>query len=48
MSVTDNGGNLTLNIGDQVIQLTGQEAQGRNIKDAILAALVQNGINVSA
>lgn len=48
ISVTDTGGNLTLNIGDQVIQLTGQEAQGRNIKDAILAALIQNGINVSA
>lgn len=48
ISVSDTGGNLTLNIGDEVIQLTGQEAQGRNIKDAIIAALVQNGINVSA
>ena len=45
MKVTNTGGNLTLNIGDKVIQLTGQEAQGRNIYDAILAALVQNGIS---
>lgn len=48
INVSDTGGNLTLNIGDEVIQLTGQETQGRNIKDAIIAALTQNGINVSA
>lgn len=45
VSVSEVGGQLTLNIGDQVIQLSGQEAQGRNIKEAILTALTQNGIN---
>ena len=43
----DNGGNLVLNIGDQVIELSGNETQGRNIYTAIKAALAQNGINVS-
>lgn len=45
VSVSETGGQLTLNIGDQVIQLSGKEAQGRNIKEAILTALAQNGIN---
>ena len=45
VSVSEVGGQLTLNIGDQVIQLSGQEAQGRNIKEAILTALAQNGMN---
>lgn len=45
VSVSETGGQLTLNIGDQVIQLSGNEAQGRNIKEAILTALAQNGIN---
>ena len=44
----NNAGNLVLNIGDQVIELSGKEAQGRNIYEAILLALKQNGINVSA
>lgn len=45
VSVSETGSQLTLNIGDQVIQLSGKEAQGRNIKEAILTALAQNGIN---
>ncbi|MBS7256883.1 MAG: phage tail tape measure protein [Methanobrevibacter sp.] len=45
VSISETGGQLTLNIGDQVIQLSGKEAQGRNIKEAILTALAQNGIN---
>jgi len=43
----NNAGNLVLNIGDQVIELSGNEAQGRNIYEAIKLALQQNGINAS-
>ena len=41
----DNGGNLILNIGDKVIQLSGNGVQGSNIREQIEAALEQNGIN---
>lgn len=45
ISTENIGGNLVLTIGDQVIQLSGQEAQGRNLRDDIVKALAQNGIN---
>lgn len=47
VKVTNSGGNLILTINDKVIQLSGQEAQGRNLKQDILAALIQNGISAA-
>ena len=47
VKVTNSGGTLILTINDKVIQLSGQEAQGRNLKQDILAALIQNGVSAA-